>query len=57
MQTLAFKVSRKTTLSLQFLKGTIVDMSVFLGSNQTRSQGKLLDNIQIKNFPKVTICV
>ena len=51
MQTLALKVSRKTTLYLQFLKGTIVDLSVFLGSNQTRSQGKLCDNIK-PNFSK-----
>ena len=51
MQTLALKVSRKTTLYLQFLEGTIVDLSVFLGSNQTRSQGKLCDNIK-PNFSK-----
>ena len=57
MQTLALKVSRKTTLYLQFLEGTIVDLSVFLGSNQTNSQGKLCDNIQDRIFPKVTICV
>ena len=57
MQTLALKVSRKTTLYLQFLEGTTVDLSVFLGSNRTCSQGKLFDNIQINFFPKVIICV